>query len=118
MKRLFAIVAIGLVAVFCLSFYGASVLQSTEDDYSFYLHQNIFQDAAMWAALPGDLITTLVMNQTDIPERNPEPWSIRWPTALVSAIFWFLCLSIVSFVITYSMRILSRQTAQQSGHDS
>lgn len=118
MKRLLSILGIVFVAAFTLSFYGASVLQNGEDDYSFYVSQNIFQDAAMWAALPGDLITSLVINPTDIPERNPDPWSIRWPTALVSSIFWILCLSIVWFVITFSKRILSRQPTERPASES
>jgi hypothetical protein len=92
------------VAMFILALEGSWIEQRADDNYLNYVHQNIFQSFTTWIALPGDIIVTLVMNPTDIPERDPESWAIRWFTAPISAAAWTLILFIILSGFRYVQR--------------
>ena len=86
------------IGMFMLAFYGNLIEQNEQDSVAGYLHHNIFQWGALGIALPGNIIVTLIMNPTDIPERGPEPWSTRWFTAPVNATGWtFVFGSLLAF---------------------
>lgn len=95
------------------SFYGSLNLEAEEADYGQKRSWGMLESASMWVAIPGYVVTSLVINPTDIPERDPAAGSILWISAPVSALLWtfsiyaLLRLCMFTTVISRRLRIKS-----------
>ena len=92
------------------SFYGSLNLEAEEADYGQKRSWGMLESASMWVAIPGYVVTSLVINPTDIPERDPDVRSILWISAPASALLWtsFIYLLLQICMLILRMRGLGR----------
>jgi hypothetical protein len=104
MKRCWPLVLSSFAALTAVAWYGCwassdeyMVLHNFDKPY----HEAPWSDVSEWVAGPGYVISQLVFNRTDIPERDPDSWRVAWLIAPSGAAIWIGLFFAMRFAFLY-----------------